>query len=629
MSEDKQEEAIARALQKGNPIWARIARFFRKLVARLRRDRTALAGLQAEEAFQSGALWERTPEDAAPDRWERHFEEAIELAEESYSLTEPHRDIDAEVAAFDVPEDVRNEARNILKQATAQKQSYIQAVKAASVDAGVEFMAKGEAHAVKGTARTIEKLLEFRRSGKNKTVTDALRATSILRASPTNQQVDTVSARMRFHGFVTVDMENLFETPRLGNYRHVQMKFQKPGQSLISELLLIQPQMLKVKNGLGHVFYEIDRVKMEALDFLDEAMTSEVALFKSDVSKLMNDLYEVAFLADNLSSASAMWPMERSARAASGDIDFPAFLYNSSISSKVRPLANRFRPLAISSRSPASISFLDALDKLSAKLPSENIIPQEGAAFSLTPERATFSLGPLSRKAEEAWREAETFARELWGQRWEIAGWFKEERGKRDPSAKADLGVADTLVRTMLYYADKVPTLRRVFDAAMTRQDNAYAFLDLNLGVGKDDDHKRVRDLIALSKEAYARLSEYLFEKDRAAEGYHLRPVEIQTLPDGTKRVTEWELMAPADEKGQREKIGRYTNEDAGWHAAYELESLEYGPRDADGNPIPPRTEEEIKLRAAERAALLAIRRINHRTYAMLRENVEQLEAMY
>ncbi len=71
--------------------------------------------------------------------------------------------------------------------------------------------------------------------------------------APTDEKIDAVIASMKKSGYELIpgERENLFETLAQGEYRHVALKFNKNGDGLYRELLLIQPNMFDAKMNKG------------------------------------------------------------------------------------------------------------------------------------------------------------------------------------------------------------------------------------------------------------------------------------------------------------------------------------------------------------------------------------------
>nr|DAS73004.1 MAG TPA: Chromatin remodeling complex ATPase [Caudoviricetes sp.] len=167
-----------------------------------------------------------------------------------------------------------------------------------------------------------------------------------------------------------------------------------------------------------------------------------------------------------------------------------------------------------------------------------------------------------------------------------------------DVNGKPDLRFYDTALRTMLYYAERVPALNRIFEAGRLYADNKvrytnYIFRQDN-GDGRSD-LVTVETLAKKNKPEYRKLSDYLHQQDVNAEGYR-----------AVRRENGFEILDPA---GKSTGL-KFDNEDVAWDEAHKLE--------ADGLLRRGWSPDTVE-------ALLAVRRINDRVYKVMRDGVEQM----
>ena len=167
-----------------------------------------------------------------------------------------------------------------------------------------------------------------------------------------------------------------------------------------------------------------------------------------------------------------------------------------------------------------------------------------------------------------------------------------------DVNGKPDLRFYDTALRTMLYYAERVPALNRIFEAGRLYADNKvrytnYIFRQDN-GDGRSD-LVTVETLAKKNKPEYRKLSDYLHQQDVNAEGYR-----------AVRRENGFEILDPA---GKSTGL-KFDNEDVAWDEAHKLE--------ADGLLRRGWNPDTVE-------ALLAVRRINDRVYKVMRDGVEQM----
>ncbi|WP_288593060.1 PLxRFG domain-containing protein [uncultured Victivallis sp.] len=167
-----------------------------------------------------------------------------------------------------------------------------------------------------------------------------------------------------------------------------------------------------------------------------------------------------------------------------------------------------------------------------------------------------------------------------------------------DVNGKPDLRFYDTALRTMLYYAERVPALNRIFEAGRLYADNKVRYTNY---IFRQDNGDGRSDLVAVetlakkNKPEYRKLSDYLHRQDVNAEGYR-----------AVRRKNGFEILDPA---GKSTGL-KFDNEDVAWDEAHKLE--------ADGLLRRGWNPDTVE-------ALLAVRRINDRVYKVMRDGVEQM----
>ena len=248
-----------------------------------------------------------------------------------------------------------------------------------------------------------------------------------------------------------------------------------------------------------------------------------------------------------------------------------------------------------------------------------NIISRKGEKPTVTtregvePEIA--ALVPKIQAAVDSWRDptaggaggvvfsrksAETEAQPLFSSKpvAEYVRTFIDGLTERAKNQRPELKVWDRILRTIEYYADRVPALKRVLDAAEHYGTNLHLFQNYSFTNARGGDDLVI--LKSLSGDSYKHLSDYIVQRDIDALGYRVHR-------DGENQFSVYE-------PGSQEPITTTTDEQSAWTMAYLAEA---GDRHNDGW-----TSEEIQ-------ALLAYRGIMHRDYELFRSEFTELEKQY
>lgn len=246
--------------------------------------------------------------------------------------------------------------------------------------------------------------------------------------------------------------------------------------------------------------------------------------------------------------------------------------------------------------------------------------------FSTTTSDDTIPEKPLAALREAMSEAVDALMRQKWFPervRQEITA-ARAVSGLEDENARPDLSPMDLLLRTIHHYSEKVPQLRKIYEAAMKISDDKHGFKEIIFG----EDHAWLRTMNEYfnvsgmdmargvldsekSKETAARveeakrLSAYLWQRDNDAMGYR-----VEEGPDG------WTVNRPYVEDGniRYEDVATAESETDGWKMAWDLEG------------------EELSSKGFSQAAVDAMhaaRRIAHMEYAVLREEADEYEHQF
>ena len=167
----------------------------------------------------------------------------------------------------------------------------------------------------------------------------------------------------------------------------------------------------------------------------------------------------------------------------------------------------------------------------------------------------------------------------------------------KDSNGKTDISKFATLFQTVMYYSEKIPAFKKIFDYGQRYEDDVFHLKEEVFGENEQD-LLRVKNL---SKGEYAKFAKYIFQRDVDASGYSVRPSE-------TKKG--WFEVVDPNGHG----IGTVENEASAWNTAWEAEA-------------------DMLKRNGESAAfadaVLAYRVMNARVYALLKNKADALKEEY
>ena len=167
----------------------------------------------------------------------------------------------------------------------------------------------------------------------------------------------------------------------------------------------------------------------------------------------------------------------------------------------------------------------------------------------------------------------------------------------KDSNGKTDISKFATLFQTVMYYSEKIPAFKKIFDYGQRYEDDVFHLKEEVFGENEQD-LLRVKNL---GKGEYAKFAKYIFQRDVDASGYSVRPSE-------TKKG--WFEVVDPNGHG----IGMVENEASAWNTAWEAEA-------------------DMLKRNGESAAfadaVLAYRVMNARVYALLKNKADALKEEY
>ncbi len=167
----------------------------------------------------------------------------------------------------------------------------------------------------------------------------------------------------------------------------------------------------------------------------------------------------------------------------------------------------------------------------------------------------------------------------------------------KDSNGKTDISKFATLFQTVMYYSEKIPAFKKIFDYGQRYEDDVFHLKEEVFGENEQD-LLRVKNL---SKAEYAKFAKYIFQRDVDASGYSVRP---------SKTKKGWFEVVDPNGHG----IGTVENEASAWNTAWEAEA-------------------EMLKRNGESAAfadaVLAYRIMNARVYALLKNKADALKEEY
>ena len=215
---------------------------------------------------------------------------------------------------------------------------------------------------------------------------------------------------------------------------------------------------------------------------------------------------------------------------------------------------------------------------------TDYIIPQDGEKVKGNSEDI-----PLSIQSPDI---SETVTR---GLKW-FSRAMKYSRMK-DSNGKTDISKFATLFQTVMYYSEKIPAFKKIFDYGQRYEDDVFHLKEEVFGENEQD-LLRVKNL---NKAEYAKFAKYIFQRDVDASGYSVHP---------SKTKKGWFEVVDPNGHG----IGTVENEASAWNTAWEAEA-------------------DMLKRNGESAAfadaVLAYRVMNARVYALLKNKADALKEEY
>ena len=164
----------------------------------------------------------------------------------------------------------------------------------------------------------------------------------------------------------------------------------------------------------------------------------------------------------------------------------------------------------------------------------------------------------------------------------------------KDENAKADISKFAPLLGTVMYYSEKIPAYKKIFDASQKFEEDSFQLKESVFGVDETD-LRCVTELKKDSKE-YQKFAEYVFQKDLNADGGRVQESEKKGLFDAF------------DPNGNL--IRTLDNEADAWNAVWKQEAdslMKTGESKAFAD------------------AVLAYRQMNARVYDILRNRAESV----
>jgi hypothetical protein len=118
----------------------------------------------------------------------------------------------------------------------------------------------------------------------------------IIRSS---KQFDAIKDSIEKQGYKIIETDNLYEKEGAG-YKHIALKLVKQdGDKLVKELLLMRPNMLEAKFGLGHDLYDLEKNVEIILPKLKEKGADYFGMVGLDVIRhYSKQFYEYDYLKD-------------------------------------------------------------------------------------------------------------------------------------------------------------------------------------------------------------------------------------------------------------------------------------------------------------------------------------------
>lgn len=225
--------------------------------------------------------------------------------------------------------------------------------------------------------------------------------------------------------------------------------------------------------------------------------------------------------------------------------------------------------------------FFEKFDPLNDLLGSEYSILRDSGKVKENSEKISLSIqDPEIRKTVRS------------GIRWLSNA--KEFASMKDENAKADISKFAPLLGTVMYYSEKIPAYKKIFDASQKFEEDTYRLKEAVFGVDESD----LRRVMELKKnpEEYRKFSNYVFQRDLDANG-------------GSVHKAEKGLFNALDSNGAF--IKTLDNEEDAWKAVW---------KDEADNLMKNGESREFA------DAVQAYRQMNARVYDILRSRAESVE---
>lgn len=190
-------------------------------------------------------------------------------------------------------------ADDYIRQAHAQKGMFLSDMDMVALANGLDKPSvKYAPFAVKDKPSIFNKLERNAAKGKpNAQLTDTLRTTIVLK-SP--KQLEGILKGMDNQGYKVIEVDNLYENEDPG-YKHVALKIIKgDSDKLVKEVLLMRPNMLEAKFGLGHDMYDVMKNVTNVIPKVKEVpeVYEKVELSNNAINYYSTLFYKAAFYKD-------------------------------------------------------------------------------------------------------------------------------------------------------------------------------------------------------------------------------------------------------------------------------------------------------------------------------------------
>jgi hypothetical protein len=198
---------------------------------------------------------------------------------------------------------IENLATDYMRKAKFQKGRFLEDVDAICEEGGIKGVLPsirfGE-FAVKGKGSIFDKALRNIAKGrpeKNYEFSDILRTTIVIN-SP--KQAKKLRSLLEKKGYEFLEDENLYDSTTPG-YKHIAWKVRRgKDDPLVKEILLMRPNMLEAKFGLGHGLYDVEKHIIKLMPKIERH--KDLAGFLTGVKEIlgshMSQFYEDAYYRD-------------------------------------------------------------------------------------------------------------------------------------------------------------------------------------------------------------------------------------------------------------------------------------------------------------------------------------------